>query len=207
MPFPKGGHHTIEAKQKMSIAQSGGNNGFYGKHHTAETKALLRQIGKQRKVPEDRKQRYRIMFSGEGNPMYGKAGFGGKHHTMETVEHLKLFPKHLRLRYSIERKGSGNPNWRGGFESNYNPDFWIIAEQIRDRDDHLCQLCYISEAILSRLLDVHHIDYNSLNDDFFNLISLCSSCHGKVQSNREYWQLYFEEYQCLRNLGKVKNLR
>lgn len=41
-------------------------------------------------------------------------------------------------------------------------------------------------------LAIHHIDYDKLNSDEKNLISLCFSCHNKTNVNREQWQLFFE---------------
>lgn len=38
---------------------------------------------------------------------------------------------------------------------------------------------------------VHHIDYNKLNCNPNNLITLCKSCHMKTNFNREYWLDYF----------------
>ena len=37
------------------------------------------------------------------------------------------------------------------------------------------------------------IDYNKINLDPVNLISLCRSCHAKTSFNREYWQEYFQK--------------
>lgn len=54
----KGYKHTAESKARMSrtreITTIGAGNGFYGKYHT-----------------EEWKQKRRLLYSGEGNPMYG----------------------------------------------------------------------------------------------------------------------------------------
>lgn len=42
-PKNKGVPHTAEQIAKMSAAESGKNNPFYGKHHTEKTKAILRE--------------------------------------------------------------------------------------------------------------------------------------------------------------------
>ena len=52
-----GKHHTEETKQKISESLKGEKNSFYGKHHTEETK---------QKISENNKGR----LKGENNPMY-----------------------------------------------------------------------------------------------------------------------------------------
>ena len=42
-------------------------------------------------------------------------------------------------------------------------------------------------------LNVHHIDYNKKNSIAQNLITLCSLCHGKTNSNRDWYQPYYEK--------------
>ena len=41
----------------------------------------------------------------------------------------------------------------------------------------------------------NHIDYNKLNCNPNNLISLCRKCHMKTNSNRDYWINYFKNYE------------
>ena len=38
---------------------------------------------------------------------------------------------------------------------------------------------------------VHHIDYDKLNSDDMNLITLCQSYHAKTSFDRDAWQAYF----------------
>lgn len=38
---------------------------------------------------------------------------------------------------------------------------------------------------------LHHIDYNKLNNDRSNLIFLCVSCHGKSNFDRPMWEEYY----------------
>jgi len=40
-------------------------------------------------------------------------------------------------------------------------------------------------------LSVHHIDYDKMNSNEKNLISLCVSCHGKTNINRKHWIIFF----------------
>lgn len=65
----------------------GEKNNFYGKHHTEETKELLRQYHLGTKASEETKQKLSDMRKGEGNNMYGKRGelspIYGTHRTEE----------------------------------------------------------------------------------------------------------------------------
>lgn len=46
---------------------------------------------------------------------------------------------------------------------------------------------------LNRGLPVHHIDYDTENNQENNLITLCCSCNAKVNSNREDWTKFFQK--------------
>ena len=69
-----------------------------------------------------------------------------------------------------------------------------LKEQIRERDNKQCQLCFKKQSKLKgwfKKLDVHHIDYNKQNCDEDNLITLCRQCNDEVNLNRDYWYAYF----------------
>ena len=72
-------------------------------------------------------------------------------------------------------------NWRGGssFEP-YTTD-WnnTLKRAIRERDHYSCQNCGKLQS--DRAFDVHHKDGNKKNCNPDNLITLCHSCHSKVQ--------------------------
>lgn len=40
-----------------------------------------------------------------------------------------------------------------------------------------------------RILDIHHIDDNDINNTEENMITLCCGCHKKLEPNRK-WKLY-----------------
>ncbi len=79
----------------------------------------------------------------------------------------------------------------GGMRTKTTPysHYWrSITRRVRERDSHTCQLCGVIQ--LSPRLDVHHIiragdfaieDVESAND-MSNLVSLCRSCHRRVES-------------------------
>lgn len=62
-----------------------------------------------------------------------------------------------------------------------------LKEQIRQRDNHTCQLCGVNTSDTYRELDVHHIDYDKTNNHPDNLITLCDSCHPKTNYHRSHW--------------------
>ena len=66
---------------------------------------------------------------------------------------------------------------------------WVLqARKARQRDGFACQVCARNEEELGRQLDVHHmIPYKNFKSNIEanrleNLISLCASCHAKMES-------------------------
>jgi len=95
--------------------------------------------------------------------------------------------------HRIKISGEGNSMWKGGlsFEP-YSPQFNpLLKSKIRKRDNYLCQLCGKLEE--GSKLNIHHIDYNKLNNLQSNLICLCRNCHSKTNTGRKYWQEYFQK--------------
>lgn len=98
---------------------------------------------------------------------------------------------------SEHQRGENNPSWLGGisFEP-YGVEFTDeLKEQIRERDNYICQKCgktekeYIEEK--GRVLSVHHIDYIKKHNSNNNLITLCNDCNLEVNKNRPQWTRYF----------------
>lgn len=99
----------------------------------------------------------------------------------------------MKKKISRAFSGKGHPNWKGGkslepygVEFNNN-----LKENIRKRDNYMCQECNYLQEDLSRKLSVHHIDYDKTNNKIENLISLCGSCHAQTNFGREEWSNYF----------------
>ncbi len=116
-------------------------------------------------------------------------------HSEETKKKIAISVKKYsqkvgRRSYNLKEN---NGRWLGGIHFNPYPLGWnkTFKEQIRYRDGYVCQICGISEVECIRRLDVHHIDYDKINININNLVSLCKSCHGKTNANREYWIEYF----------------
>jgi hypothetical protein len=88
--------------------------------------------------------------------------------------------------------GSGHPGWKGGisFEP-YSLGFnGRLKKLILKRNNYQCQNpdCW---GTMPEKLTVHHIDYNKENCDSSNLITLCRSCNGRANANRNYWTKFY----------------
>jgi len=112
--------------------------------------------------------------------------------------HGKEKAKEIIKKKSEAIRGEKNYNWQGGISENpYPEEFVRVRKEIKTRDDHRCQL-YGKTGITEKKeigsgLSVHHIDYNKQNCKPENLITLCCSCNGKVNANREYWKIFFRD--------------
>ena len=118
-----------------------------------------------------------------------------------TMEHKNKISCGLKERYANGylsplkgRYGKEASRWDGGLSFEIYPQEFDndLKEQIRQRDNYTCQLCGIIQKKLNRKLDVHHIDYIKKNCSRNNLISLCSPCNFKVNTNKNYWIGYFK---------------
>lgn len=98
-------------------------------------------------------------------------------------------------------KDEKNPAWRGGgvryktFKKQYNVTKYQwdkIAKNVLKRDNYICQKCGNEKN-----LQVHHIIpaifvNDMAKNDYENLITLCNSCHHKVES---VWYDYVEPFR------------
>lgn len=91
----------------------------------------------------------------------------------------------------MKRSGEKHPNWQGGIANlsypfEFNDEF---KEFVRERYDHICMLCKLTQEQVGHTLNVHHIDYDKDNMDPDNFLPLCDSCHGPttIRKNRIYW--------------------
>jgi len=98
-------------------------------------------------------------------------------------------------------KAEKNPNWKGGYEGYYGPNWLKKRREAREREDHTCRLCGKNVVELSREPSIHHLvpfrnfgieKYREANK-LKNLISLCRSCHKKVEINPEEYKAILEE--------------
>ena len=122
--------------------------------------------------------------------------------TKLTAAEEKKRLKNLRIgKKSIIGKYAGDKccHWQGGisklpyaFEFNQG-----LKDKIRQRDNHQCVNCSMTEEehliVIGRVLVVHHIDYNKLNCQENNLITLCNQCNTRANFNRDYWYAYYTQ--------------
>jgi len=99
-------------------------------------------------------------------------------------------------------KNEKNVNWYGGI-SKLKIKRTLTnnkKEEIKKRDGYRCQECFRNREELEQPLLVHHIDFDKLNDEDNNLITLCNPCHSKLNYNRENWINHFQNVQIQRGI-------
>lgn len=129
----------------------------------------------------------------------GKSGYWtNKKRYPETVEKMRQAKLINPTRYWLGKKmpmitGSNHPNWNGGSSFEPYSREWTrdLKKKIRELDNHTCVCGKTGKP-------VHHIDYDKKNCNPDNLITLCNSCHGKTNHNREYWIEYFKTQRCIK---------
>jgi len=108
---------------------------------------------------------------------------------------LKYFNNYINKKNSIgdipvrNKKPTQSEN---PFVRNYKPirlgyypkEFYEIRPEVIKRFEDKCFLC---GEIAN---EIHHIDYDKMNNSIDNLMLLCSSCHGKTNYDRDYWKDY-----------------
>ncbi len=90
---------------------------------------------------------------------------------------------------SKRMRGPKNHNYRGGAIPYRGRNWRRQSRKARERDGYRCQICHKKPK--SRHCHVHHIKpYREFNNDWqsannlSNLITLCSSCHRKVEDRK-----------------------
>lgn len=112
-----------------------------------------------------------------------------------------------KKKISESHKGEKSYRWEGGisfepYSMKFNRE---LKELIRNRDGYQCQLCGLPECESIEKLSIHHIDYDKKNSLPNNLITLCRSCHSKVNINREKWEIYFKKkIEKIMNQNKIQ---
>ena len=168
--------HTKKEIENLRL-KAMGNKHALGYKFTEEQRLKLKGIHKGKKLPESTRAKMRLA-------QRGNKKFLGKKHSEDT-----------KRKMCLNNLGEKNPAWLGGksFEP-YTTDWTnTLRRSIRERDFYTCQIC--KEPQGDTALSIHHIDYTKTNNDPQNLISLCTSCHIKTNTNREYWKSYFNTKQ------------
>jgi len=116
---------------------------------------VLKQANTNKKTHKD--------FKGKNNPFYGK-------------KHTKKWSKEQ----SIRKGGTGIPYENDEYKGQFT---YELKEKIRNRSNRLCSKCGRAEG--KNKLDVHHIDYDKLNNSDDNLVALCKPCHRLDHNNKQ----------------------
>lgn len=96
-----------------------------------------------------------------------KHGLGRKFLTSATAE-----------RWRTERRGEGNPNWKGGPKARHRLRYREIKAKALERDRYRCVRCRSREQLV-----IHHVvpetERPDLLHDLKNLETLCRACHAR----------------------------
>lgn len=189
------GRNLSEETHRKSV------EGHKGKRHSLESRRKISMWHKGKPLSEE--TRWRMSKAHRGTiasaEIRNKISEGQKGHTVSLITRSKISAANKGRSFSAEVcrkrsdavKGDKNPSWRGGISYLlYPPDFDAgLKLQIRGRDHYKCQF---PDCGKNASLYVHHIDYDKQNNNQENLITLCNSCHSKVNFNRGYWAGLFQ---------------
>lgn len=189
MGFIKGHIPTKETIEKIRLAHLGRKR----KPFSQETKDKIKKANKG-KIPWNKnkkgvysKKTLEMMRNKRKGNQYNK----GRKCSNEKKEKIKQ----ANLKYWSIHPGpnTGKINekasrWCGGISFEPYSIDWkdTLKRAIRERDHYICRICNQYGNF------VHHIDYNKLNCSSENLITLCSKCHPKTNTNRDCWIEYFK---------------
>lgn len=195
------GKQTEEHRKKLSE----GHKGYIIKNHFTWKGKKLSDEHKNN-LSLAKKGKPNVNLRGDKNPWWK----GGKPNCLDCNKKLSTYNAKrcnrcaniLRMKNEDNRKkisialkgkyiGSLASGWKGGITCEpYSIDWnMTLKRSIRERDKYICQVCNKQQE--DRAFAVHHIDYNKLNCNPENLITLCRSCHQKTNFNRNYWIKYF----------------
>jgi len=100
-----------------------------------------------------------------------------------------------RKGHTFDFAGPKNNNWRGGvsfepYSSEFNKKLKL---EVKRRDNFRCRLCGVTEeekrTKTGQGLTVHHVDFDKRSNRKGNLLTLCHSCNGKMNSRAKFLEL------------------
>jgi len=131
--------------------------------------------------------------TGENNANYGNT------YTIKTRKLIGFHSKNrmcstaTRKKKSKQMTGCGNHRWKGGISKIPYCLDWTTALKkfIKERDGYRCMNpCCNSKS--PNNLCVHHIDYNKKSCEPENLITLCRSCNGSANVDRDWHRAWYQ---------------
>lgn len=181
--------HSEETKEKIRQA-------LKGKKRPKKVREKISKTLSGRKVPESVKQKIRKATAGENNFWYGKS-LSEKHKQKISKSKTNVsWGKHSKetiKKFQELNKRESNPNWKGGIACEPYCDAWLdkdFKENIKERDGNIC-LNPACDGTCDRLC-LHHINYNKKDCRPSNLITICISCNGKANSNRNWHKSWYK---------------
>lgn len=100
-------------------------------------------------------------------------------------------PKCRRRWVRSNRGGSKGCNWLGGTSKLPYPFDWDrISDEIMERDGSRCCNPHCHKKY--DRITVHHIDYDKMNSDRRNLITVCARCNSRANYHRPLWTRYYQ---------------
>lgn len=204
-------------RKRLSEDRLGGKHPFFGKYHTEEAKAKMRLARSKRVISQEtrkkagasHKKRWAMI------PIEERSKYSpmlGKHHSIETRN--KISRSHMGICHTEEtliklrgRTGERSGVWKGG--TSYLPycNKFDDARKKACRNffNNSCLACGIHETeniikwgtgFKQVNLHIHHIDHNKgqgCNGLPFNLVPLCTKCHGKENSKNDGFREYINK--------------
>lgn len=177
IPSFKGGHHTEEAKKKLSEAKMGVKNGYFGKKHTPEI------LEKMRIAATGRKQTLEVRKKMSAWQIGRKMSLEARSKMSASWKMRAPISIETRQKMSDARKGEKNHNWKGGvateamvLRKSFETKLW--REACMKRDNYTCQ----KTGQVGGKLEVHHIqnfaDFSQMRTSIENGITLSKEAHA-----------------------------
>ena len=94
--------------------------------------------------------------------------------------------------WKISISGCKNVHWKGGISKEPYCQDWTkdLKEFVKERDGYKCMNpdCWGKDKTLS----VHHVNYNKKVCGPENLITVCRSCNGRANKNRNWHEAWYK---------------
>ena len=204
MPLPKDPEKRKLALKRMSESHigknKGGNNYFYGKHHSEETKKKI-SVAKKGSIPWIKGKTHSMESRAKiSNAHLGKKLSEETRKKMSKAQKLignkppsrmgRKFTEETKRKLSEQKLGEKNPSWRGGRTSiteriRGSREYKLWKQAVFERDNRICIWCGSKKDI-----EADHIKrfslYPELRFAIDNGRTLCHECHKTTETYGNY---------------------
>lgn len=185
----KGRKQTDVEKEKRALA-------LRGKKCSQATKDKIRRALVGHTFTDDARSKISNSLKGERNPNFGKPHSPIHNSRISQSQIGKTIKVETRIA-SVETRIGGF--WYGNVRYDHRLQYcekWgsNLKERVRAFFGYRCVECGVEQT--TQKLHVHHVHYNKkmcCDDTPRSLVTLCRSCHGKTNANREYWSSHFQK--------------